>query len=76
MVAILNFTKDLEIRLKPRGMTIFCALHEKYHTNKNFAGFQPQDYLLLLKEVEDMYLHPKVARPPATYDVISCNHSN
>ena len=39
MVAIFNFTKDLEIRLKPREMIIFCALHEKYHINKNFAGF-------------------------------------
>ena len=39
MVAIFNFTKDLEISLKPREMIIFCALHEKYHINKNFAGF-------------------------------------
>ena len=33
--------------------------------------------LLLLKEVEkNMYFHSKMAWPPATYDVISRNHSN
>ena len=37
----------------------------------------PQDLLLLLKEVEkNKCFHPKIAGPPATYDVISCNHSN
>ena len=25
---------------------------------------------------KNMYLHPKMAWSPATYDVISCNHSN
>ena len=25
---------------------------------------------------QNMYFHPKMAWPPATYDVISCNHSN
>ena len=25
---------------------------------------------------KNMYLHPKLAWPPASYDVISCNHSN
>ena len=25
---------------------------------------------------KNMYFHPKLAWPPATYDVIYCNHSN
>ena len=33
----LGFYQELEIRLKPREMIIFCALHEKYHINKHFA---------------------------------------
>ena len=33
----LGFYQELEIRLKPREMVIFCALHEKLHINKHFA---------------------------------------
>ena len=36
----------------------------------------PQVLLLLLKKVENMYFHSKIAWPPHTYDVISRNHSN
>ena len=32
----LRFSKELEIRLKPREVAIFCALHEKQHINKSF----------------------------------------
>ena len=33
----LGFYQELEIRLNPREMAIFCALHEKLHMNKHFA---------------------------------------
>ena len=33
----LGFYQELEIRLKPREMVIFCALHEKYHINNYYA---------------------------------------
>jgi len=33
----LGFYQELEIRLKPREIVIFCSLHEKYHINKHFA---------------------------------------
>ena len=33
----LGFCQELEIRLKPREMVIFCALHEKLLINKHFA---------------------------------------
>ena len=33
----LRFSKELEIRLKPREVVIFCALHEKQHINKSCA---------------------------------------
>ena len=32
----LGFYQELGIRLKPREMVTFCALHEKYHINKHF----------------------------------------
>ena len=45
--------------------------------NKHFASFNPQPSFLLLKEDEKiMYFLSKMAWPPATYDVISRNHSN
>ena len=47
----LGFYQELKIRLKQREMVRFCALHEKWHINKHFAWFCPQDLLLLLKEV-------------------------
>ena len=36
----------------------------------------PQVLLLLLKKVENMHFHSKIAWPLHTYDVISRNHSN
>ena len=48
-----------------------------WHINKRFAGFLSEDLLLLLKEGEkNMYFHPKLAWPPATFYVIFCNHSS
>ena len=35
----LGLCQGLEIRLKPREMVIFCALHEKQHINNHFAWF-------------------------------------
>ena len=35
----LGFYQELEIRLKPREMVIFGALHEKQHMNKHFSRF-------------------------------------
>ena len=33
----LGLYQELEIRLKPHEMVIFCALHEKQDINKHFA---------------------------------------
>ena len=54
---------------------VLCLTYKK-HINKHFASFHPQALLLLLKKVEKMHFHSKMAWPPATYDVISRNHSN
>ena len=35
----LELCQGLEIRLKPREMVIFRALHEKQHMNNHFAWF-------------------------------------
>ena len=35
----LGFYQELEIRLKPREIVIFCAWHGKSHINKQFASF-------------------------------------
>ena len=35
----LGLCQGLEIRLKPREMVIFCALHEKQRMNNHFAWF-------------------------------------
>ena len=69
----LGFYQELEIRIKLQEMVIFCALHGRWHINKRFAGFLPEDLLLLLKEGEKTC---KLAWPPATFYVIFCNHSS
>ena len=33
----LGFYQELEIRLNPREMVIFCAGHQRQQINKNFA---------------------------------------
>ena len=48
----LGFYQELEFRIKPQEMVIFCALHGRWHINKRFAGFLSEDLLLLLKEGE------------------------
>ena len=55
---------------------MFCAWHVKWRIHKYFTSFYPQVLLLSLKEVGKTFMNLKKAWPPATYDVISCNHSN
>ena len=52
----LGFYQELEIRLRPQEMIIFCVLHVKWHINKHFASFYPQSLPLLLKEFEKTWI--------------------
>ena len=75
----LGFYQELQVRLKPREMVIFCAWHETWHINKRFSLFYPQDLLLSLKKIRKkalLVLSLKMAWPPPTYDVISRNPRN
>ena len=70
----LGFSQQLAIKWKPREMVFFVLDITK---KEPFALFYPQDLLLLLEELEkDMYVHSKMAWPPATYRVISRNHQS
>ena len=48
----LGFHQELEIRLKPRSMVIFCAWHVKYHLNKHFAYFVHKLYFYCWKKLK------------------------
>ena len=49
-------------------MVLFCALSTLHYFSHNI-------FFYCWKSWKNMYFHPKVAWPPATYDVISRNHS-
>ena len=73
----LEFYQKLKIRLKPREMIIFCALHEKKTHNKALCMIMATRFTFIVERGwKNMYFHPKLAWPPATYDVVSRNHSN
>ena len=66
----LGFYQELEIRLKPRQIMIFGALHELCMILASRFTF------IVERSWKNMYFHPKMVWPPAAYDVISRYHSN
>jgi len=55
---------------------MFYVFHVKYDIIKHFAAFFVQFVLYSPKKVKNTQFCPKMAWPPAIYDVISRNHSN
>ena len=59
---------------KRRKLEIVDGSHVKYDIIKQFAAFCVLFAFFHLKKAKKFY--PKMAWPPATYDVIFRNHSN
>ena len=57
----LGFYQELEIRLKPRQVVIFCALHKKVHINKHFAILATTFTFIVERSWKNMYFNPKMA---------------
>ena len=67
----LGFYQELEIRLKSREM-VLCMKNNTLTLN----DFSHKIYFYYWKKLQKHVFSPKLAWPPATYDVISSNRSN
>ena len=73
----LGFYQELEIRLKPREMVVFLCFTWKITHKKALCMIIATRFTFIVERGwKNMYFHPKLAWPPATYDVVSRNHSN
>ena len=70
---ILPKTRSYQKQLK---LTLFDAWHVEYDMIKHFDSFWQILCFYHLKKVKTHVFSQKMAWPPATYDVMSGNHSN
>ena len=66
----LGFYQEIEIRLKPCEGEFFVLYM------KNNTILATRLTFIVIRSWKNMYFHPTLASPPATYDVISRYHSN
>ena len=71
----LGFYQELEIRWKPRSMKILVCWTCKKHINKHTISSTSFTFIVE-RSWKNVDFHSKMAWTPATYDVISRNHSN
>ena len=71
----LGFYQELEIRLKPRE-NVLCFKWKITHKWAVCMILSTRFTSIVERSWKNMSFHPKMAWPPATYDIISQNHSN
>ena len=71
----LGFYQELEIRLKPWELVIFFVPFLYIYTQISIF-LATRLTFIVERSWKNIYFHPKMAWAPATYDVISRNHSN
>jgi len=72
----LGFCPKLEIIKRRKKLKIFDAGHIEYDQIKHFVAFYQRFVIYRLRRVRNTHFSSKMAYPPATYAVISRNHSN
>ena len=78
LAAILDFTKNWKSdQVKSaRNGNFLCFTWKITHKYTLCTSLAARFTFIVEKIWKNMYFHPKLAWPPATYDVISRNHSN